>query len=185
MGRVVAVEYLTLDGVMEAPAWSGPYFDPFVGEFQADNLFPSDALLLGRVTYEGFKAAWPGMADDPADTIGFGKRMNDLPKFVATRTLTEPEWNATFLEGDAVDAVAALRADAEVGTLLINGSGALLRDLIAGGLVDELRLMIFPVLVGAGGRLFSTDEAAHAWQLTQSRTSPSGVVILNYEPAAA
>src|SRR3954451_25433521 len=97
MGTIVVVEYLTLDGVMEEPRWSGPYFNEELQNFQLDNLMNADALLLGRVTYEGFKAAWPSMGDDAA---GFGKKMNEMPKYVATRTLTTPEWNATFLGAD-------------------------------------------------------------------------------------
>lgn len=180
MGRVVAVEYLTLDGVFEEPAWSGPYFDDLVAAFQYDNLFGADALLLGRVTYDGFRAAWPGMEDDPA---GFGTRMNGIPKHVASRSPGTPEWNATFLEGDAVEAVRALRADDAAGVLLVNGSADLLQQLLAAGQVDELRLMVYPVLVGAGRRLFAEAPIEAAWRLTSSRTSPSGVAILEYRPA--
>ncbi len=179
MGRVVAVEYLTLDGVSEEPAWSAPYFDDEVAAFQLDNLFGADALLLGRKTYEGFAAAWPGAEDE----AGFADRMNAIPKHVATRTLTEPTWNAAFLPGDVVASVITLRADEDAGTLLVNGSADLLRQLLAAGQVDELRLMVFPVLVGAGRRLFGEERIDAAWRLTESRTSPSGVALLFYELA--
>src|SRR3954451_16076473 len=124
MGKIVAVEYTTLDGVFEEPAWSGPYFNDELGGWQESNLREADALLLGRKTYEGLKAAWPAMEEATGD---FGVRMNSMPKHVATTTLTEPEWNATFLAGEVADAVAALRA--QPGQLLINGSGTLVNYL--------------------------------------------------------
>src|SRR4051812_15230438 len=102
MGTVVAVEYLSLDGVMEEPGWSGPYFDEEVGQFQYVNLFESEALLLGRITYEGFKASWPTMTDE----YGFAERMNSLPKYVVTNSLTEGDWNATLIHGEVSGAVA-------------------------------------------------------------------------------
>ena len=178
MGRVVAVEYLTLDGVMESPGWSGPYFDDEVGEFQRQNLFGADALLLGRVTYEGFSAAWPSMEGDAA---GFGERMNALPKFVVTSSDAEPTWNATFLPGDAVAAVTDLVARFD-GTLLINGSADLVRALAASGLIDEYRFMLYPVIVGEGKRLWADDQAPAALTLTDSRATGSGTLLLWYTP---
>src|ERR1700730_18871556 len=112
MSTVVAVEYLSLDGVMGEPRWSGPYFNHEVEQFQYDNLFGSDALLLGRVTYEGFKSAWPSMSDEQ----GFADRMNSMPKYVTTTTLAEGEWNATLLKGNVADEVAKLKKDFD-GTL--------------------------------------------------------------------
>ena len=96
MGKIVAVEYTTLDGVFEEPAWSGPYFNDELGSWQFRNLAEADALLLGRKTYEGFKASWPQMEESTGE---FGVKMNSMPKHVATTTLTEPEWNATFIQG--------------------------------------------------------------------------------------
>jgi dihydrofolate reductase len=178
MGKVVAVEYLSLDGVMENPGWSGPYFNDEVAKFQYDNLFGSDALLLGRVTYEGFKAAWPSATDEQ----GFADRMNSLPKYVVTTTLTEGEWNATLLTGEVPDEVARLRKEFD-GTLLINGSGALFRTLHAAGLIDEYRFMIFPVVLGIGKRLFPEGSADGAMKLVKSQVTGSGVAILSYRPA--
>jgi dihydrofolate reductase len=175
MGKIVAVEYVTLDGVMESPAWSGPYFNEEVQRFQYDNLFEADALLLGRVTYEGFKAAWPDMTDEQ----GFAVRMNTLPKYVATRTLTEPGWNTSFLRGDLAGAVARVKETGQ--NLLINGSASLVNQLTSHDLIDEYRLMIHPVLVGAGKRLF--DGSERALTLTSSRTTTSGVAILTYVSA--
>jgi dihydrofolate reductase len=179
MGTVVAVEYSSLDGIMEEPAWSGPYFNEEVADFQYDNLFSSDALLLGRVTYEGFKAAWPSMTGDKK---GFGLRMNALPKFVATATLDQGEWNATLLKGDPVESVAQLKKDFD-GTLLINGSARLFGALHGAGLIDEYRIMVYPVLVGGGKRLFP-DGATGALDLVKAQITKSGVAILTYRPAA-
>lgn len=176
MGAIIAVEYTSLDGVFADPAWSGPYFDEELGRWQHANLFGADAMLLGRKTYEGFKAAWPTMTDE----AGFADRMNALPKHVATTTLTEPEWNATFLHGDVADAVAKLKT--EPGTLLINGSADLVNHLTAHGLIDEYRIMVFPVVVGSGRKLW--DEGATAsLKLTDSFVTGAGVAVLTYQPA--
>jgi dihydrofolate reductase len=177
MGTIVVVEYLTLDGVMEEPRWSGPYFNEELQNFQLDNLMNADALLLGRVTYEGFKAAWPSMGDDAA---GFGKKMNEMPKYVATRTLTTPGWNATFLGADVAGEVAALK-----GTdvrMLINGSADLVNHLARHDLIDEYRLMIYPVVAGAGKRLFDGEGPQRDLNLTGTRTTASGVAVLTYTP---
>ena len=180
MSKVVAVEYLSLDGVMEQPSWSGPYFNEEVQQFQFNNLFESDALLLGRVTYEGFKSAWPAMTDEK----GFADRMNTMPKYVVTGSLSEPEWNAALLAGDPADEVARLKRDV-AGTLLINGSGQLFRALHDAGLIDEYRLMIYPVVVGKGQRLFTDGVGAGAVKLVKSEITGSGVAILTYQPDPA
>jgi dihydrofolate reductase len=178
MGTVVAVEYTSIDGVMEEPAWSGPYFNDEVADFQYDNLFTSDALLLGRVTYEGFKAAWPSMTDDEK---GFGLRMNALPKYVSSNSLSAGEWNATLLPGDPAEQVAKLKQDFD-GVLLINGSAQLFQALHAAGLIDEYRIMVYPVVVGDGKKLFG-DGGAATLTLTKSQITKSGVAILTYQPA--
>ncbi|MCU1656754.1 MAG: riboflavin biosynthesis protein RibD C-domain protein [Pseudonocardiales bacterium] len=176
MGTVFAVEYLTLDGVMEEPRWSGPYFNHEVQQFQYDNLFESDALLLGRVTYEGFKAAWPTMSDEK----GFADRMNGMPKYVASTTLTEGEWNATIVDGDVPTAVAKLKESDQ--NLMIDGSAQLVETLRTHGLIDEYRLMIYPIIVGSGRRLF-TENHTSPLKLTKTQISDSGVAILTYRPA--
>ncbi|GAA4963623.1 dihydrofolate reductase family protein [Actinoplanes utahensis] len=177
MGKIVAVEYVTLDGVFEEPVWSGPYFNAELSAWQAANLQEADALLLGRKTYEGFKAAWPQMA---AETGDFGAKMNGMPKHVATTTLTEPEWNATFIEGEVADAVAKLKT--EPANLLINGSGNLVNYLTRHNLIDEYRVMIFPVVAGEGRRLWEPGTKialghAGSWR------SETGVEVINYVPA--
>ena len=177
MGKLVAVSYVTLDGVFEEPAWSGPYFNEELGAWQDRNLAEADALLLGRRTYEGFKAAWPAME---AGTGDFGKKMNSMPKHVATTTLTEPEWNATFIRGEVAGAVARLKD--EPGDLLLNGSAELLNHLTRHNLVDEYRIMVYPVVVGEGRKLWheGTKVAlAHAG----SWTTATGVEVVTYVPA--
>ena len=178
MSKLVAVEYLSLDGVFDEPGWSGPYFNDEVGAFQTNNLFGSDAMLLGRKTYEGFARAWPTMPDDEQ---GFGKRMNALPKFVVTKSTAAPEWNATFLSGDIDAQISALKANPG-GDLLLNGSGELLTYLSSRGLVDEYRFMVFPILLGKGRRLFPENVGELPLRLTKSQITSSGVAILTYEP---
>jgi dihydrofolate reductase len=177
MGKIIAVEYVTLDGVFEEPAWSGPYFNEELSGWQAENLKEADALLLGRKTYEGFKAAWPQME---AETGDFGKKMNGMPKHVATTTLTEPEWNASFLPGDVADAVAKLKT--EPGTLLLNGSADLLNYLTRHNLIDEYRIMIYPVVVGEGRKLWA-EGTKIALKPTGSFTTTTGVEVITYIPA--
>jgi len=177
MGRIVAVEYLTLDGVFEEPAWTRPYFDEAVGAFQGEAMQWADALLLGRVTYEGMSQAWPAMGDDPATG---GDIMNSIRKYVPTSTLTEATWNATFLPGDAVAGVADLKVGSE--NLVIYGSGQLTETLRTAGLIDEYRLLICPIVLGEGRRLF-TGAAPSQFAVTDSRTAPSGMVLLTLSAA--
>jgi dihydrofolate reductase len=177
MSKIIAVEYVTLDGVFEDPSWSGPYFNDELSQWQAGNLAEADALLLGRRTYEGFKAAWPQMEEATGE---FGRKMNAMPKHVATTTLTAPEWNATFLAGELADAVAKLKT--EPGTLLINGSGSIVNHLARHNLIDEYRIMIYPVVQGEGGRLWA-DGTKIALKLADGWRTATGVEVLTYLPA--
>jgi len=177
MGKIIAVEYTTLDGVFEEPSWSGPYFNDELGAWQDANLREADALLLGRKTYEGFKAAWPQME---AETGHFGVKMNSMPKHVATTSLTTPEWNATFISGEVADAVAKLRT--EPGSLLINGSATLVNYLTRHNLIDEYRIMIFPVVQGEGRTLWEPGTKI-ALTLTDSWKTTTGVEVVSYVPA--
>ncbi len=172
MGRIVAVEYLTLDGVFEDPAWTQPYFDDTVAAFQGEAMKWADALLLGRVTYDGMSEAWPAAGNDPSTG---GDIMNSIGKYVPTSTLTEPKWNATFLSGDVVDAVTDLKAGGE--NLVVYGSGRLTETLRAAGLIDEYRLLICPIVLGEGRKLF-TGTTPSEFTLVDSRTAPSGMVLL-------
>jgi dihydrofolate reductase len=170
MGRIIAVEYLTLDGVFEEPTWTQPYFDQAVGAYQGEAMQSADALLLGRVTYDGMSRAWPKMGDDPSNGSDI---MNSIGKYVPTSTLTDPTWNATFLHGDVVDEVGKLKEN-----LLIYGSGQLAETLRAAGLVDEYRLLIAPIVLGSGRRLFARDTPS-TFTVARSQTAPSGMVLLD------
>jgi dihydrofolate reductase len=183
MGRVVVTEFVSLDGVMEEPRWTfdfdrGPEGDAF----KYDELFASEALLLGRVTYQGFAAAWPNM-----DSDDFGRRMNTLPKYVVSSTLADSDatWGpTTVLRGDLATEVAAAR-DRTDGDLLVGGSAQLVHGLVQNDLVDELRLMVFPVLLGAGKRLFpETVPEPAKLGLVESGTAGSGVLLLRYQRGA-
>ena len=177
MGRIVAVEYLTLDGVFENPAWTQPYFDDTVAAFQAEAMQWADALLLGRVTYDGMSEAWPAIGNDPSTG---GDIMNSIGKYVPTSTLTEPTWNATFLEGDVVAAVTGLKAGSE--NLIVYGSGQLTETLRAAGLIDEYRLLVCPIVLGEGRKLF-TGPAPSKFTVTNSSTAPSGMALLTLATA--
>ena len=189
MRKVVAAEYVTLDGVITDPGgvgeiehggWSNAYFNDELGEYQSEQLFASDALLLGRVTYEGFAAAWPSMEDTEGE---FAVKMNTLPKFVASRSLQEPlVWNGTLLKGDPADAVAELK-EQPGHDILIYGSGQLVNALHPYGLIDEYRLMVFPVTLGEGERLFR-NSAKVDLRLTDAKTTSTGVLMATYESTA-
>ncbi len=179
MGKVVSSTFVTLDGVMEAPEqWSFDFWSDEAGAYKHAELMASDAMLLGRITYEAFAAAWPTMTDDD----GFADRMNSLPKHVASTTLTEATWNATVIESDLADAVGKL-GKATSGDILISGSADLVNALILLGLIDEYRLMIFPVVIGSGKRLFAAGLAKTPLTLVETKSLPNGVVNLTYHPA--
>jgi dihydrofolate reductase len=188
MRKVVAAEYLTLDGVITDPGgvgeiehggWSNAYFNDELAKYQSDQLFASDALLLGRVTFEGFAAAWPSMEEIEGD---FAVRMNTLPKYVASTSLTEPlPWNGTLLEGDLAAEVAKLKEQPGQ-DILICGSGDVVSALHPRGLIDEYRLMVFPVTLGEGKRLFGDGGRADL-KLADSWRTNTGVAVLTYEPA--
>ncbi len=178
MRKLILSEFVSLDGVMSEPSWTAPYWGDDIAAFKFEELFASDALVLGRVTYEGFAAAWPTMTDEQ----GFADRMNSLPKFVASRTRSELAWNASVLPSDAAAAVAALKAQPGQ-DLLLFGSGELAQTLIAANLIDEYRLLVYPVVLGAGQRLFH-DGALAALRLLGATPFASGAVLLRYEPAS-
>lgn len=179
MRKVVVTEYMSLDGVMDEPGkWSFPFWSDEAGKFKYDELFASDALLLGRVTYQGFAAAWPTMEG----TGEFGERMNSMPKHIASRTLTETEWNATLIAGDVPEAVAALKEQPGQ-DILVAGSAELVHTLMQHNLVDEYRFMVYPIILGSGKRLFTDGIAPTTLQLVGTQTTDRGVVILTYRPA--
>lgn len=177
MSKVVLSEYVSLDGVIENPAWSGPYWNDEISQFKFDELFASDVLLLGRVTYEGFAKAWPTMKDE----VGFADRMNRMPKHVATTTLTTPEWNAQFIKENVAEEVTKFKQQPGQ-NMLLYGSGNFVQTLMKHNLIDEYRLLVYPVVLGSGQRLF-TDESKASLKLVETKTFSSGVVALIYHPA--
>jgi dihydrofolate reductase len=186
MGKIVATEYVSLDGVVEAPGGgedfehAGWTFEIDRGEegdrFKLDETLNSQALLLGRVTYDGFAAAWPSMEGEFAD------KFNAMPKYVVSSTLENPEWNnSTVLEGDVVEEVSRLR-QAPGGDIVVHGSPRLVQTLLEHDLIDELRMMIFPVVLGTGKRLFAETSDKKRLRLTDSKVVGDGIAILVYEP---
>jgi dihydrofolate reductase len=180
--KLVVSEFVSLDGVIEDPSWSFPFESDEKDRFKFDELAAADALLLGRVTYEGFAAAWPQMEEETGE---YGAWMNGYPKHVASTTLQEPlEWNnSSLIEGDVAEKVAELKQGSG-GEILVFGSGTLVNTLMQNDLVDEYRLMIFPVVVGRGKRLFGDGGNTKTMNLLDSKTLGSGVVVLTYEPKA-
>lgn len=183
MGRIVVTEFMSLDGVMEEPRWTFEFDRGEAGDaFKFDELFAAESLLLGRVTYQGFAAAWPNMGGDD-----FGQRMNAIPKIVVSATLPDDEatWGeTTVLREDPLTRIAALRDETE-GNLLVEGSARLVHALTRQGLVDEYRLMVFPIILGAGARVFPDEmPAASTLTIADSRTLSSGVLLLTCHPAA-
>ncbi len=185
MGKIVITEFVSLDGVMEDPGGAEGYehggwtFEIERGaegdKFKLDEAFAAEALLLGRTTYEGFAEAWPSREGEFAD------KFNGMPKYVVSSTLEDPEWsNSKVLSGD-VATIAALREELD-GDIVVHGSAQLAQFLIANDLVDELRLMVFPVVLGSGKRLFAAG-AKKPLKLTSSQIVGDGVAILVYEPA--
>ncbi|TCO62384.1 dihydrofolate reductase family protein [Actinocrispum wychmicini] len=177
--KLVATEYVSLDGFMDEPGhWSIPFFSPEAGEFKFTELRAADALLLGRKTYEGFAKAWPTMTD----TGEFGEKMNGMPKYVASRTLSELTWNATLIEGDVPEAVAKLK-EQPGGDLLLAGSCQIL-DLLAGhDLIDEYRLMVHPIVLGDGKLRAFGSTPRKTLKLVKSETFSSGIVLNTYHRA--
>ena len=180
MRSVVASEFVSLDGVMEDPRWTFRFESEERDRFKFEELAEADALLLGRVTYEGFAAAWPGMAEQTGE---YGAWMNGYPKYVASETLREPlEWNnSTLIEGDLAQGVSELKQQPG-GDILIFGSAGLVNALMRLGLIDEYRLMVFPIVVGSGKRLFEGGTEPTVLGLVDTKPLGSGVVVLTYEP---
>lgn len=193
MGKVVVSEFISLDGVVEDPGgaedfehggWAFKFDRGDDGnKFKLDEVFASEALLLGRLTYEGFAEAWPSRSDE----AGFADKFNGMPKYVVSNAITEDEagWNnSNIVRGDELsETVARLKEELD-GDILVNGSVTLTAALTAAGLVDEYRLMMFPIILGSGKRLFADSDATQTMRLADSKpVGPDGVIVLTYEPA--
>ena len=179
MRNLVVSEFMSLDGVMDTPSWTAPYWNDEIAEFKAAEMATTDALLLGRLTYEGFAEAWPSRTDEESG----GARMNALAKYVVSTTLHSADWqNSTIIRGNVAAEVAALKAQ-DGNDILVYGSGQLTRFLLECGLVDQLNLLVYPLTLGSGKRLFG--ETPVNSNLTESRTFSSGVVLLQYVPETA
>ena len=187
VGRIVVTEFVSLDGVVEDPGGAEDFkhggwsFEIDRGDegnkFKLDETMSSEALLLGRVTYEGFAAAWPSREGEFAD------KFNTMPKYVVSSTLENPEWsNSTVLKGDVAEAVAKVKREQE-GNIVVHGSAQLVQTLVENDLVDEFRLMVFPVVLGTGKRLFGETRDKKPLRLVDSKIVGDGVAILVYQPA--
>ncbi len=190
MRRLVVSEFLTLDGVMEDPGgsegsprggWSFRFPDADGMKFKLDETMAAEVLLVGRVTYEGFAAAWPGRTDE----AGFADKMNSMAKYVYSSTLADPTWeNTTVISGDLAAEVGALK-EPDGGDILVAGSRTLAQALLAAGLVDELRLMVHPIVLGTGKRLFGETDRELTLELAEAKPLTSGTVILTYRRPGA
>ena len=188
MGTLIVTEFVSLDGVMEAPGgepgyahsgWVGPLFSDELGAYKLEEQLGADILLLGRRTYESFYGAWPGREGPMAEKI------NTMPKYVASTTLTSLGWDtASLLELPVVPAVAQLK-DRDDATILIAGSRTLVHALLAAGLVDQLNLQVFPVILGSGFRIYPGAAETTPLTLISSTALPNGVVLQNYAVAAS
>jgi dihydrofolate reductase len=188
MGRIVVTEFVSLDGVMEDPGgaegfahggWTFDFPDPEGMKYKLDEVMDHEAMLLGRVTYEAFAAAWPGRTDE----VGFADRMNSMPKYVVSTTLGSADWNnSTLISENVPEELAKLRAEPG-GDMLVAGSRTLVQTLIEHDLVDEYRLMVFPIVLGSGKRLFGHSDRTTVLALVDSKRLDSGTMILTYHPA--
>lgn len=181
MRKVVAAEFLSLDGVMESPdKWHFPYFNEEMGQAVGEGFAAADAMLMGRVNYEEWAAFWPGQDQENP----MAAQMNSMQKYVVSTTLEGPlGWqNSTLINGNVAEEIARLK-QGEGGDIVISGSGALVRSLLQYELLDELKLMIHPILVGGGKRLFEDGGGQKALELVESRTFETGVLYLTYRPA--
>jgi dihydrofolate reductase len=191
MGRIVVTEYMSLDGVIEAPGggenykhqgWSYAERGEEGVKFKLDETLAAEVQLLGRITYEGFAAAWPTMSDMPG-LEQVAEKFNAMPKYVFSSTLEKADWNnSTILSGDFAEEIGRLKQQVD-GVILVAGSAQLVQGLVEHDLVDEIRLMVFPVVLGSGKRLFGESADKTPLRLVDSKTVGAGIAVLTYEPA--
>jgi dihydrofolate reductase len=194
MRMLRVIEFLSLDGVMQAPGaadedteggfqhggWQRPYFDDILGATAAEGMAATDAYLFGRKTYEKMAAYWPTVSDDDP----YARHMNSTPKYVASRTLKDLDWsNSTLIQGDVAEQVAKLKSEAG-GNIAVLGSGELVQTLVANDLVDEYFLAVYPIVLGSGKRLFRDAGQVRKLTLVDSKTTGTGGLLLTYRPAA-
>jgi dihydrofolate reductase len=184
MATLVSTLFMSLDGVVEIdPAWHFPYFDEHMGAAVGEDYEGADALLLGRVTYDSFAGAWPDREAAGGEDATFAAQLGDTRKIVATRGEQHLGWrNVEPVHGDLVEAVTALKAEPGIGKIVVPGSISVVRQLLAAGLLDELRLLVHPVAARRGERLFDEGDLIYPLRLLRSETFPTGVVRLIYAP---
>ncbi|MEQ7123877.1 dihydrofolate reductase family protein [Actinopolymorpha sp. B11F2] len=187
MAKIISTLFISLDGVVEPDeSWHFPYFDEAMGAAVNEDYGTADTLLLGRVTYDSFARAWPDREAAGGEDAVFAKIIGDLRKVVASRQRLELGWrNVELIDGDLVAAAGALKADPSVKGVLIPGSVSVVRQLLAAGLIDELRLLVHPVAARHGLKLFDDGEPAYHLRLLKSEAFPTGVVRLIYAPTQA
>ena len=187
MAKIVSTLFISADGVAEIdPAWHFPYFDENMGRAVGEDYDTADVLLLGRETYDSFAGAWPDREAAGGDDAGFAKQLGDTRKVVASRQPLEFSWrNSELIEGDLVAAATALKADPGVRGVLIPGSISVVQQLLAAGLVDELRLLVHPVAARKGRRLFDEGDAPYHLAVRATEAFPTGVIRVTYAPAQA
>lgn len=180
MAKIIVLEFITLDGIIEAPeTWQFPYFDPEMAQANVEQLQQVDAQLLGRVTYEIFADAWPQRTDNE---FGIADKFNSMPKFVVSSTLKQAEWNnTTILSENGTDAVRRLKQEFE-GTISVIGSAKLVQSMMQTDLIDEYRLQVHPVVLGKGKRLFDDQVDKIDLRLVDTQVYSSGVILLVYHP---
>ncbi|MBQ1034394.1 dihydrofolate reductase family protein [Micromonospora parva] len=187
MAKVISTLFISADGVAEIdPDWHFPYFDENMGRAVTEDYDTADVLLIGRETYDSFAGAWPDREAAGGEDAPFAKQLGDMRKVVVSRQSLEFSWrNSELINGDLLDAVSALKADAGVRGILIPGSISVVQQLLAAGLVDELRLLVHPVAARKGRRLFDEGDAAYHLRLVASEAFPTGVLRVIYAPGTA
>jgi len=187
MAKVISTLFISADGVAEIdPDWHFPYFDENMGRAVGEDYDTADVLLIGRETYDSFAGAWPGREAAGGDDAPFARQLGDVRKVVVSRQRLEFSWrNSELINGDLVDAVTSLKADAGIRGILIPGSISVVQQLLAAGLVDELRLLVHPVAARKGRRLFDDGDAPYHLKMTTTQVFPTGVIRVIYSPAGA
>ena len=187
MAKVISTLFISADGVAEIdPDWHFPYFDENMGRAVGEDYDTADVLLIGRATYDSFAGAWPGREAAGQDDAAMGKLLGDIRKVVVSRQRLQFTWrNSELIDGDLLDAVTALKAGTGVKGILVPGSISVVQQLLAAGLVDELRLLVHPVAARKGRKLFDDGDTPYHLRVTKTEVFPTGVIRVIYEPTEA